>query len=143
MWVKSFVKELTIKLQYSPLFEHDSNEVVERLNQTIVIKTCTILQDFAKSLWNKQLLRLCSFTISYLTSVNMANLDRRYYTASPSCRPLISTFFFSIAFIHISNEAKPCGSKMILHAIERVLIRFTKYSKIFHIYLPAKYSNVK
>lgn len=135
--MKSFLEEQDIKVHNSSPYKYDLNGIAEILNPTIVTKICIRLHNFAKSLWQG-----CVVMVRYL--YNFLNYWTNYcrvpYDAL-HCIPLSSTTHHSLScwkpFLNLPQDTRARGLEVMSQALEIVPVRYTKFTTIFHSYIPS------
>ncbi|KAI1003447.1 hypothetical protein K3495_g4758 [Podosphaera aphanis] len=127
-------------MRNSLAYSHEPNGIAERFNQIVVTKARIMLMDHGKFIWAEAIsMAVYLYNRFPHQSINDQSpievLNGHPFTSTTHLRP-----FGSIAFVHIPEEARPAGSKLMPRTMDGILVGFTDSTNIFRIYIPSKRS---
>ena len=122
----------------SPPYSHESNGVAERYNRTIVTSLRSMLNSLTLKLWAEAVA-----TAVYLRnrlpnrSIGNSTPYESLYKQKPSIHHVRP--YGTKCFVHIPEEARKAGTKLLPRAIEGYLVGYTSSDKIYRIYIPSQH----
>ena len=120
----------------SPAYSHESNRVAERYNRTIITATRSLLTGLPLALWAEAIA-----TVVYLRnrlpnrSIGKSTPSESLYNKKPSIYHLRP--YGTKCFVHLPEEKRQPGTKLMPGAIEAYLIGYTSSDKMSTIYIPS------
>ena len=128
--------------ELTPPYSHESNGVAERFNRTIITMARGMLSGLPLNLWSE-----ATNTAVYLKNrmPHKAVKDQTPYEVIHGTQPTIQHLqpFGRKCYVHIPEERRPSGSKLLPRAIEGKFIGYTSTPRIFRIYVPSKHQVVE
>ena len=122
----------------SRAYSHESNGVAERYNRTIITAARSLLTGLALALWAKAIAtpvylrnRLPNRSIGKLTPYESL------YNKKPSIYHLRP--YGTKCFVHLPEEQRQPGTKLMPRTIEGYLIGYISSDKIYRIYIPSQH----
>ena len=136
--VKDFFAQEGIIQEPTPSYSHESNGVAERFNRTIITMARAMLAGLTLALWSEAI-----STVVYLKNrlPHKAITKGTPYEALHNEKPSISHLqpFGRKCFVHIPEERRPPGTKLLPRAVEGKFIGYTRSTRIFRIYIPKEH----
>ena len=141
--LKSYYETAGIAIEYASPYSHESTGVAERFNWTITAMMRSMMMDMdskffwaeaaAKAVYVKN--RLLHVELS--SDITLFEALNRHKTSIKHLPP-----FGRACFVHILEEFRPPGSKLLARSIEGCFCGYTESTKIYHIWLPSKPNQV-
>ena len=122
----------------TPAYSYESNGIAERYNRTIITATRSMMTGFPLALWAEAFA-----TAVYLRnrlpnrSIGNSTPYESLYNKKPSINHLRP--YGTKVFVHLPEEKRQPGTKLMPRAIEGYLIGYTSSDKIYRIYIPSQH----
>jgi len=122
----------------TPAYSHESNGVAERYNRTIITAARSLLTGLPMALWAEAIA-----TAVYLRnripnrSIGKTTPYESLYNKKPSINHLRP--YGTKCFVHLPEEKRQPGTKLLPRAIEGYLIGYTSSDKIYRVYIPSQH----
>jgi len=122
----------------TPAYSHESNGVAERYNRTIITAARSLLTGLPMALWAEAIA-----TAVYLRnrisnrSIGKKTPYESLYNKKPSINHLRP--YGTKCSVHLPEEKRQPGTKLLPRAIEGYLIGYTSSDKIYRVYIPSQH----
>ena len=127
-----------IKDDRTPAYSHESNGIAKRYNCTIITATSSMLTGLPLASWAEAV-----GTAVYLRnrlpnrSIGKSTPYESLYNKKPSINHLRP--YGTKVFVHLPEEKRQAGTKLMPRAIKGYLIGYTSSDKIYMIYIPSEH----
>src|SRR5258705_702976 len=140
--LREFFTQNGIVHEITPAYSYESNGIAERFNRTIVTMARSMLTGLPMAVWSEAIA-----TAVYLKNrvPHKAVKESTPYEALHGNKPTIQHLqpFGRKCYVHIPEEKRPDGSKLLPRALEGKFIGYTESNKIFRIYIPSQHKVVQ
>jgi len=122
----------------TPGYSHESNGIAERYNRTIIITARSLLTGLPIAIWAEAVA-----TAVYLRnripnqSIEKTKPYESLYNKQPSINHLHP--YGTKCFVHLPEEKRQPGTKLLPQAIEGYLNGYTSSDKIYRVYIPSQH----
>jgi len=122
----------------SPAYSHQSNSLAERYNRTIITAARSLLTSLPLALWAEAIA-----TAVYLRNrlpnqfIGKSRPYESLYNKKPSIYHLRP--YGTKCFVHLPEEKRQPGTKLMPRAMEGYRIGYTSSDKIYRIYIPSQH----
>jgi len=142
--LQSYYESSGIVYELTPPYGHESNGLAERFNRTIITMMRAMMMDIdSKFLWAE-----AAATAVYIRNrLPHSRLPDQTtpYEALHGKKPSIKHLqpFGRRCFMHIPEETRPPGSKLLARSMEGKFVGYTKSNKIYRIWLPSRPTQIR
>jgi len=142
--LQNYYKSNGIICELSPPYAHESNGIGERFNRTFITMMRTMMIDMSsKFLWAEA----GAMAVYVKNQLPHSRLPDRMtpYPALHGKKPSIKHLqpFGRQCYVHIPEEIRPSGSKLLARSVEGIFIGYTKSNQIYCIWIPSKPNQIR
>lgn len=137
----SFFGSEGIKQEVTPPYSHESNGVAERYNRSLITLVRALIQGLAFGLWAEAVATTVYIKNRLPTKGCQAPTP---YEALHGEQPTVQHLqpFGRKCYVHIPEEKRPAGTKLLPRALEGTFVGYTDSTRIFRIYIPSQHKIV-